>query len=146
MVFRIANEKDLNGIIKLYKILNPEDSELSNDIAIKIWKNIISSENFKYFVAIENDEIISSCNISIIPNLTRNGKSFGIIENVITNESYRKKGIGTKVIQMAIEFAKESNCYKIVLLSSKKRVEAHSFYEKLGFNKNSKIGFEMRLL
>lgn len=146
MVFRIANEKDLNGIIKLYKILNSEDSELSNDIAIKIWKNIISSENFKYFVAIENDEIISSCNISIIPNLTRNGKSFGIIENVITNESYRKKGIGTKVIQMAIEFAKESNCYKIVLLSSKKRVEAHSFYEKLGFNKNSKIGFEMRLL
>jgi GNAT superfamily N-acetyltransferase len=68
--------------------------------------------------------------LAIIPNLTRNGKSNGFIENVITDEKYRKKGIGKKIITMAIEYGKQNNCYKIILQSSFKRRENHIFYDK----------------
>ena len=65
-------------------------------------------------------------------------------ENVITDINYRKTGIGRKLIEMAIEYAKENNCYKAVLQSGIKRTGAHEFYEKLGFNPNAKRAFEMR--
>jgi len=82
--------------------------------------------------------------LAIIPNLTRNGKSNGFIENVITDEKYRNKGIGKKVIEMAIEYGKQNNCYKIILQSSYKRKENHIFYEKCGFDGDSKKAFEIR--
>ncbi|WP_461246061.1 GNAT family N-acetyltransferase [Treponema sp. R6D11] len=64
--------------------------------------------------------------------------------SLITDEKYRKKGIGKKVIEMAIEYAKENNCYKVVLQSSNKRKESHIFYTKCGFDGNSKRAFEIR--
>ena len=104
----------------------------------------IEKNNIKYFIAIHNNKIISSCYLAIIPNLTRNGRSNGFIENVITNENYRKKGIGKRIIEMAIEYGKQNNCYKIILQSSFKRKENHIFYEKCGFDGNSKKAFEIR--
>ena len=83
--------------------------------------------------------------MALIPNLTRGGKSNGFIENVITDEEYRRRGIGKKLIKMAVEYGKENNCYKIVLLSGAKRKEAHLFYEACGFDGNSKRGFEKRV-
>ncbi|MDR0400515.1 MAG: GNAT family N-acetyltransferase [Treponema sp.] len=67
----------------------------------------VSRASLKYFIAIENNKIVSSCYVAIIPNLTRNGKSNGFIENVITDEKYRKKGIGKRLIKMAIEYGNE---------------------------------------
>jgi GNAT superfamily N-acetyltransferase len=98
----------------------------------------------QYFIAIENNKIISSCYLAIISNLTRKGKSNGFIENVITDEKYRKKGIGKRIITMAIEYGKQNNCYKIILQSSFKRRENHIFYEKCGFDGDSKRAFEKR--
>jgi ribosomal protein S18 acetylase RimI-like enzyme len=80
----------------------------------------------------------------IIPNLTFNGKSIGYIENVITSEKHRRKGIGKKMIETAIKYAKKENCYKVVLQSGVKRTTAHKFYESLGFNGESKKAFELR--
>jgi hypothetical protein len=45
---------------------------------------------------------------------------------------------------IAIEYGKQINCYKIILQSSYKRKENHIFYEKCGFDGNSKRAFEIR--
>ncbi len=37
---------------------------------------------------------------------------------VVTHEKYRKRGYGTKVLQKAVEIAKENNCYKVMLMTS----------------------------
>jgi GNAT superfamily N-acetyltransferase len=84
------------------------------------------------------DKIISSCYLAIIPNLTRNGKSNGFIENVITDEKYRNMGIGKGLIKMAVEYGKQNNCYKIILQSSLKRKENHIFYEIILTKKDAK--------
>jgi len=141
----IARREHLPMILELYKQLIPEEIPIDIDTANKIWKRIENS-GIKYFIAIENDIIISSCYLAIIPNLTRNGKSNGFIENVITDEKYRKMGIGKKVIEMAIKYGKQNNCYKIILQSSYKRKENHIFYEKCGFDGDSKRAFEIRFI
>jgi GNAT superfamily N-acetyltransferase len=134
---------DLLQILELYKQLNPSNNDFTTDEANKIWDKIEINE-IKYFVGKQDGMIIASCYISIIPNLTFNGKSIGFIENVITDEKYRRQGIGKKVIEMAIEYAKKENCYKVVLQSGIKRTTAHKFYEAIGFNGESKKAFEMR--
>ena len=142
--YYIAKKEHIPKILELYKQLFPEEKPLEVNKANEIWE-IIEKNNIKYFIAMEDNNIISSCYLAIIPNLTRNGKSTGFIENVITDEHYRKKGISKKMIEMAIEYGKQNNCYKIILQSSYIRVEAHKFYEKCGFDGNSKRAFEIRL-
>jgi len=141
--YGIAKKEHLPMILELYKQLLPEEIPLDINSANKIWEQI-EKNDIKYFIAIENNKIISSCYLAIIPNLTRNGKSNGFIENVITDEEYRKKGIGKKVIEMAIEYGKQNNCYKIILQSSYKRKENHIFYTQCGFDGDSKRAFEIR--
>ena len=91
----IAEKEHLIGILELYKQLIPEEESIDLYRANEIWEKIVKN-NIKYFIAIENSKIISSCYLAIIPNLTRNGRSNGFIENVITNENYRKKKVLVK--------------------------------------------------
>ena len=142
--YRELMENEIFELLDLYEQLEQNEVKINEIEAKKIWK-IIKSQNIKYFIAKNNGKIISSCYICIIPNFTRNGKSIGFIENVITDKEYRRKGIGKKVINNAIEYAKRQNCYKIILQSGIKRNEAHKFYESIGFNGETKKAYEIRL-
>lgn len=42
---------------------------------------------------------------------------------------------------MAVEIAKDNNCYKVMLLTSSKKEETLKFYEQAGFIRGKKIGF-----
>ena len=137
-------ENELLSLLELYRQLEPND-EIINEITAKnIWK-IIKTQNIKYFIAKDNGKIVASCYICIVPNLTRNGRSIGFIENVITDKEYRGKGIGKNIMENAIKYAKDQNCYKAILQSGNKRTDAHKFYEILGFDGESKKAFDLRL-
>jgi GNAT superfamily N-acetyltransferase len=141
--YGILLDNELPSLLELYKQLNPNDNAV-DEISVKnIWENI-KHQNIKYFVAKENGIIIASCYICVMPNLTRGGKLIGFIENVITDINYRKKGIGKKVMENAINYAREQNCYKVILQSGNKRTDAHGFYESMGFDGESKKGYELR--
>jgi ribosomal protein S18 acetylase RimI-like enzyme len=142
--YGILMENELLPLLELYQQLNPTDDIMSEKTAKDVW-DAIKTQNIKYFVAKENGKIISSCYICIISNLTRGGKSIGYIENVITDTAYRRMGIGKTVVENAIEYAKDQNCYKVLLQSGNKRTEAHRFYESIGFDSTSKKAFEIRL-
>ena len=141
--YGILKDSELPSLLELYKQLNFAD-DISETTAEDILKNI-KKQDIRYFVARENERVIASCYICIIPNLTRGGKSIGFIENVITDAKYRRKGIGKTVLGNAIKYARERNCYKVLLQSGKDRPAAHLFYESIGFNGESKKAFEVRL-
>lgn len=67
---------------------------------------------------------------------------FGFLEDVFVEEEYRKKGIGSQLVQKAIEEAKAQGCYKLIGNSRTFKTGVHAFYEKLGFKK---WGFEFRI-
>jgi GNAT superfamily N-acetyltransferase len=141
--YGILEEKELLSLLELYRQLNPADGIIGEAIAKNVWESI-KNQNIKYFVARENEKIIASCYICIIPNLTRGGRPIGFIENVITHTDYRRKGIGKTVMKNAIAYAKAQNCYKVLLQSGNTRTEAHEFYEAVGFDSASKKAFEIR--
>ena len=146
MVLRELNEKDLESLIKLYEQLDGANGDFTAEDARKIWKaEIEGNKNIKYFGAVENNKVISTCYCLIIPNLTRLGSYIAFVENVVTDKEHRGQGLGRKVMEMAIEFARENNCYKVILQSASFRKEAHQFYKNLGFDGESKKAFIMKL-
>jgi GNAT superfamily N-acetyltransferase len=78
----------------------------------------------------------------VIKNLTRGASPYALIEGVVTHPDYRNRGIGTRLLRLAQEMAREIGCYKVMLLTG--RENAIPFYEKAGFSRGSKTGFIMR--
>jgi GNAT superfamily N-acetyltransferase len=144
MEYRQAREEDLGGILALYRQLNPEDPPLDYGSALRIWKETESRGSTRYFVAAEGVAVVAACCVTVIPNLTRGGRPYAMIENVVTEAGHRRLGLGGRVVRDAVEHARELGCYKAVLLSGAKRAEAHEFYKAIGFDGDSKRGFEIR--
>jgi len=144
MEIREITENDLNALLELYIQLSPTNIGLSDEKKEIIWSEIQKNKNITYLGVFEDNKLISSCFIAIIPNLTNQGKSIGYIENVITDVNYRRKGVGKKLMQKAIEIAQENNCCKIFLESGISRVEAHKFYKSIGFDDTNKKAFNIR--
>ncbi|MFP4384857.1 MAG: GNAT family N-acetyltransferase [Spirochaetia bacterium] len=143
---RQAEEHDLPGILSLYKHLFPDENYSNPEEYLKEWAEILNQDGICYFVAEEDGNVAAVCNIAVIPNLARNRRPYGVIENVITHPEMRRRGYGKDVVKKAIEYAKDRNCYKVMLLSGAARDTAHKFYEQIGFDGNSKKGFEIRFL
>ena len=150
MEIRELNENDLESLIKLYEQLDGKNGDFNVEDARAIWKNEIEENpNIKYFGAVEDTaigkKVVSTCFVAIIPNLTRLGGAICFVENVVTDKNYRKQGLGKKVMEKAIEFAREKNCYKVILESGTWRTEAHQFYRNLGFDDTAKKSFLLKL-
>jgi GNAT superfamily N-acetyltransferase len=145
MEFRTLTASDLKSLLELYKQLDPGDDALSAEQSWTIWKEIEGNANIQYFGAVDDDKVVSTCYAVYIPNLTRNNRGICFIENVVTDKDYRNRGLASQVIDMAIAFAKERHCYKVILQSGKDRADAHRFYESKGFSGESKKAFDMRL-
>jgi len=144
MEYIIGKKENLEDILRLLKqLVENDESVIEYKNYVKLW-HYIETHNIKYFLAKDNNDIIGLCFLCVIPNLTRSGKSIGFIEHVIIDKNYRKKGIGKNLMEKVIEYAKECNCYKVIIQSGKERKIAHKFYEKIGFNGKSKKAFELR--
>ena len=144
-MIREAKNEDLQDILTLYQQLFPEEDYSRPESFTEVWSEIINDRKIACFIAYHGAKPASTCLITIIPNLTREKRPFAVIENVITHPDCRQMGYGRMTMETAIEYAKKRNCYKIILMSGMPRKGAHLFYERLGFDGNSKKGFQLRL-
>ena len=141
---RHIKKGELEDLLELYQHLHQKDAPLPAKSELNsLWENIFSNSLLHYFVVEdgENSKLVSSCTISIIPNLTRGARPYGIIENVVTHEEFRKEGFGTAVLKFALKEAWKNNCYKVVLTTGRQDAEIISFYEGAGFQKGIKTGY-----
>ncbi|EGW39471.1 GNAT family N-acetyltransferase [Desulfosporosinus sp. OT] len=127
---RLIRKDELYELLSLYKHLHDDDPEVNGNNELEgLWTDICNDSNISYIVAEYDGKVVSTCTLAIIKNLTRNLHPYGLIENVVTHPDYRRKGLGTKVLNKAIEIANENNCYKVMLLTSSKEEKTLKFYE-----------------
>ncbi|KKK40409.1 MAG: Acetyltransferase (GNAT) family protein [Candidatus Lokiarchaeum sp. GC14_75] len=132
----------MSKLLELYTHLHRKDAPLPEKSKLEsIWEEITANPLLHYFVVEHNNKIVSSCSLSVIPNLTRGGRPYGLIENVVTHTEYRRRGFGTSCLQFAVEIAWKNKCYKVMLLTGSKDPSIHHLYEKVGFKKGIKTGF-----
>ena len=141
MIIARANENDLLNLLQLYTQLHNNPIPEVNESLLTIWNNILADKNHYILVGKINNEIVASCVLIIVPNLTHGQFSYALIENVITDENYRNKGYATKILDHARDIAKENKCYKIMLMTGSKKESTLNFYRKAGYNSEDKTAF-----
>lgn len=143
---RTVQENELDELLTLYRMLNPDDPPLERDESLRTqWQEMLADDSLHTVVVEHEGQLVSSCLLSITRNLTRGANPFGLIENVVTHEAYRQNGFGKQCLQKAIDIAEEWGCYKIMLLTGSDTEWKHQFYENCGFDREEKTGFVLNL-
>jgi GNAT superfamily N-acetyltransferase len=144
MQVRMAKQQGFEGILALYRQLNPDDPVIDDGRDTRVFAEILDSGNFHLFVAEAQGRIVATCYLNLIPNLTRNAAPYAIIENVVTDKDHRNQGIGKTIVQCALAYAWEADCYKVMLQTGSRREFTHAFYKTCGFSGNDKFAFVAR--
>lgn len=140
-MIREITPDDLQGLLSLYTQLHANPMPEETEDLHKLWVSILDDRTHHIIVAEEEGRIVSSCVCVIIPNLTHNQRPYAFVENVITDEAYRQKGLATACLNYAKELAMKENCYKLMLLTGSKSDSTLRFYENAGYNSKDKTAF-----
>jgi len=111
IIYRSIQNSELPGLLELHKHLFDEDLPVPDNKTVqRIWQEIMTDRKMHCLVAEADREIVAACILTVIPNLTRGGQSYGLIENVVTHTDYRKQGIGTGLLKYAQQTAWDNGC------------------------------------
>ena len=90
--------------------------------------------NIQLVVAEDGEGTVVGClQLCILPGLSSQGASRGLIEDVRVAAHCRSRGIGEQMVQWAVTEARSRGCRLVELLTHNTRVEAQRFYKRLGF-------------
>ncbi|MEU4209863.1 GNAT family N-acetyltransferase [Streptomyces sp. NPDC026206] len=95
-------------------------------------------------VAVRAGRTVGTLQLTVIPGLSRRGATRSLIEGVRVHSDECGSGLGTQLIQWAVDASRREGCRLVQLTSDATRVDAHRFYERLGFEA-SHLGFKYHL-
>jgi ribosomal protein S18 acetylase RimI-like enzyme len=99
--------------------------------------------NIELIVAEEGGRVVGCLQLCILPGLSSQGASRGLLEDVRVASDRRSRGIGEQLVEWAVGEAKARGCKLVELLTHHTRVDAQRFYERLGFSR-SHVGMTIR--
>lgn len=140
-MIREIQHSDFKGLMELYMQLHDNPMPESTPAILELWNRIVEDKDHHIIVAEVDGRIVSSYVCVIIPNLTHNQQPYAFVENVITDEKYRKQGLATECLNFAKRIAEKENCYKLMLLTGSKKESTLNFYRKAGYNSEDKTAF-----
>jgi GNAT superfamily N-acetyltransferase len=143
-MFREARSEDLNAVLRLYGQLHPTDPVLDDSTAAKVFEQIVGTAGLHVFVLEHQGAIVATTYLNVVPNLTRSGSPYAIIENVVVEQTLRGQGLGKKVMAETLQVAWNAGCYKVMLLTGSRRPSTHAFYRACGFSGDDKTGYVAR--
>ncbi|MGW6263120.1 N-acetyltransferase family protein [Streptomyces sp. NPDC055085] len=107
-------------------------------------KRLSADPNQHLVVAVRESRVVGTLQLTVIPGLSRKGATRSIIEAVRIHADERGSGLGTQLIEWAIDESRRQGCQLVQLTSDASRTDAHRFYERLGFEA-SHVGFKLAL-
>ncbi|KKD09615.1 GNAT family N-acetyltransferase [Streptomyces sp. WM6386] len=107
-------------------------------------ERLVADPNQHLVVAVREDRVVGTLQLTIIPGLSRRGSTRSIIEGVRIHADERGSGLGTQLIEWAVDESRRQNCQLVQLTSDATRTDAHRFYERLGFEATH-VGFKLPL-
>lgn len=93
---------------------------------------LLPREDTRVFVAERNAHILGTLALHRMPVLTSVNDIAMIIALVVTEEA-RRTGVGRRLVERAEDEARLWRCGRIMVTSAERRTEAHTFYERLGY-------------
>jgi ribosomal protein S18 acetylase RimI-like enzyme len=110
----------------------------------KAFEKLDRDPNIQLVVAQDGEGAVVGClQLCILPGLSSQGASRGLIEDVRVAADRRSQGIGEQMVQWAVAEARANGCKLVELLTHNTRLDAQRFYLRLGFTP-SHVGMTLR--
>jgi len=143
IVIRAAEEADRAIFLELYRHLKPDDPDAAPDVPQQAFLDVIRHPGLTVLGGFDNGLLVATATLIVVPNLTRAGTPYALVENVVTHSDHRQKGFGQAVVRKAIDMAFKRGCYKVMLLTGRTDPGIMKFYTSCGFEQ-TKTGFQVR--
>jgi GNAT superfamily N-acetyltransferase len=148
ILFREARIDELPAIVALLAddvLGRAREAPGVADAAYRAGFDAISADpNQLLAVAVEGETVIGTMLLRFLPNISDQGAWRGQIEAVQVAHQRRRTGIGERFVAWAIDRCRARGCARVQLTSNRARLDAHRFYDRLGFEASS-IGFKLKL-
>jgi GNAT superfamily N-acetyltransferase len=152
LVMRLARRDDLPKIVALYAddilgAARETPPTAAGELAPSYWAAFAAIDgdaNNQLVVAELDGEVVGSCQLTFIWQLSHGGARVMQIEGVRVSATRRGAGLGARMLTWAIERARQSGCRVVQLTSNMRRTDARRFYERLGFVA-SHVGMKLSL-
>lgn len=100
---------------------------------------------FKAYLATDaGGEVVGTFSLLVFNSPSHHGTPQAVLDAVVVTGKRRGEGAGEAMLKQAMRIAAEAGCYKLMLSSNLKRIDAHRFYERLGFSQHG-VGFSILL-
>jgi glucosamine-phosphate N-acetyltransferase len=138
MHIRELSKNDCINYLELINTFKPVTTDISLNQFEITYDNIFKTG--KIYVIEDSNKLIGTITAIIEHKFIHNLSTVCHVEDVIINPDYNKKGFGKMLVNKAIQFAKEQNCYKLILDCNG---DILPFYTKCGLTQ-SNIQMEYR--
>jgi len=129
LAIRVARADDLPGLVALLNL----STATTLEAAARVFARIDGRDDFWICVAEAGTRLVGTYGLMAMDNLGHGGAPVGIVENVVVDAAWRRRGLGRLLMDDAARRARAAGCYKLVLASNKALHEAHAFHASLGF-------------
>ena len=149
IIFRQATRADLPAIVRMLADddLGSQREKFETPLPqsyYSAFEQISSDPNHELIVAELNGEVIGTLQLIFLPSISYQGGLRAQVESVRVDKRFQSQGIGSQMMQWAMERARQRDAHVVQLTTHKSRVDAHRFYERLGF-KGSHLGMKISL-
>lgn len=149
VLFRAARRADLPAIVRMLA-----DDDLGSqrecyedplpERYYSAFEQIDSDTNHELIIAVCDGEVIGTAHLIFIPSISFQGGLRAQIESVRVDKRFQSQGIGSQMMKWSMDRARQRGAHVIQLTTHKTRLDAHRFYERLGF-KGSHLGMKLSL-
>ena len=149
VLFRPATRADLPAIVRM---LADDDLGSQREIVedplpdsyFLAFEQINNDPNHELIVAELDGDVIGTLHLMFLPSVSFQGGLRAQIESVRVDKRFQSRGIGSEMMKWAMERARQRGAHVVQLTTHKSRVDAHRFYERLGF-KGTHLGMKLSL-
>jgi len=149
VLFRPASREDLPDIVRMLAddALGSRREKFEEPLPESYYaafEQIDHDPNHELIVVEMDGVVIGTLHLMFLPSISYQGGVRAQVESVRIDKKFQSKGIGSQMMEWAIERAKERGAHIVQLTTHQSREDAHRFYERLGFM-GSHLGMKLRL-
>lgn len=149
ILFRLATRDDLPAIVRMLADddLGSQRESFEDPLPesyYSAFEQINKDPNHELIAAERNGEVIGTLHLMFLPSVSFQGGLRAQVESVRVDKRFQGQGIGSQMMKWSMERAKQRGAHVVQLTTHKTRVDAHRFYERLGFQ-GSHLGMKLSL-
>ena len=134
---RDAGEWDFEGILRLFGQLWPERTLVASKMR-DVFRRGLASDRQAYLCATDGEAgpVVGFGSITVLNSFSQQGP-LANLDELVVDEAWRRRGVGTALLERLIARAAEMGCGRLDLHSQFRRAVAHAFYERRGFERRA---------